>query len=141
MIDGNISNKQTKMYYEQIAKDEVNSIYFEVQMNDRQIKSKLNASMEYAIKYLQKELPNHISIACCQSCLHGNFNPFGDVENEIFCLKDKRLNNRADVVEWFSTSDLSLETRRRKLLDFCSDFKHISQNEKYTYNDWDSENL
>ncbi|MFK2826734.1 hypothetical protein QYG89_13845 [Bacillus sp. B190/17] len=139
IIDGKIIVILTKMFYEQLDEDEFQNIHFEVKVNIHQIQSKLSNSIEYAVKHLQKELPDNIGIACCQSCQHGNFNPFGDLENEIFCLKDKALLNRDDVIKTFSKQDKSFSTRSRKLLDFCKDYKPISEDEKYTYNDWDLE--
>lgn len=136
IIDGSITVIPTKMFYEQIEERESQNIRFEVNVKNHLIKSKLSNAFEYAVKYLQKELPDDIGIACCQSCLHGNFNPFGELENEIFCLKDKTLLNLDDVINTFSKQDISFETRSRKLLHFCKDYKPISNNEKYTYNDW-----
>jgi hypothetical protein len=75
------------MFHEQFDEDEFQNIRFEVKVHNHLIESKLSNSIEYAVKYLQMELPGSIGIACCQSCRHGNFNPFGDLENEIFCLK------------------------------------------------------
>ena len=141
LIDGKLSIKQTKMFYEQLNEDEMKNIHFEVQLNNHRIYSKSSDSIEYGIKYLQKQLPDNVNIACCQSCRHGNFNPIGDIENQLFCLKDKTICNRNDVVEIFSKQDIDLETRRRKLLDFCNDFQPIAHNEKYTYNDWGLEKL
>jgi hypothetical protein len=139
IIDGKISDKPTKMFYNQLNEDELENIHFEVEWTNQKIQSKLSNSTEYAIQYLQKELPDNISIACCQSCQHGNFNPFGDNENEVFCLKDTTLRNREDVVNIFSNQDEPFNTRRRKLLDFCKEYKPISGKEKYTYNDWEFE--
>jgi hypothetical protein len=137
IIDGKISVVSTKLNYKKIDEDEYQYIHLEVQLNNHQVKSKLFDSFELAIKYFQKELPDSIKIACCQSCRHGNFNPYGDFENEIFCLKDKTPRSKSDVADIFSDRDQSIETRRRKLLDYCNDYKPISESEKYTYNDWD----
>ncbi|MFJ5714280.1 hypothetical protein [Neobacillus sp. NPDC093127] len=141
IIDGTLKVKPTKMFYEQLDEDKMQNIHFKIQLNNQHIYSNSSNSTEYAIKYLQKELPDNISIACCQSCRHGNFNPYGDMENQVFCLKDKTPRNRDEVVEIFSKQDKSLERRIRKLLDFCKDYKPISPNEKYTYNDWGLEKL
>lgn len=141
IIDGKIKVIPTKMFYEQFEEDEFQNILFEVKVNNEHIQSTLTNSVEYAVKHLQKKLPDKIGIACCQSCRHGNFNPFGDYENEIFCLKDKTLLTRDDVVKIFSNQDKPLGKRSRKLLDFCKDFKPIADNTKYTYNDWGLEEL
>lgn len=141
VIDGKLTVKPTKMFYEQLDEDEIQNIYFEVHLNNVKVQSKLSDSIEYAIKYLQKILPDNTSIACCQSCRHGNFCPFGDMENEVFCLKDMNLSNREDVVGIFLKKDKSFGLRSRKLLDYCKDYKSISESEKYTYNDWGLEEL
>lgn len=141
IIEGKISIKPTKMFYEIVDEDEMYHIHFEVQIKNKHIHSKSHSSVEYAVKYLQKVLPEHINIACCQSCRHGNFNPFGDIENEIFCLNDLKLCNKKDAVTIFSNREPNFESRCRKLLDFCKDYQPISHEEKYTYNDWGLEDL
>ncbi|MEQ6353698.1 hypothetical protein ABNX05_03645 [Lysinibacillus sp. M3] len=83
---------------------------------------------------LQKVLLQIIKIASCQSCRYGNFCPFVDIDNEVFCLKDIEVNDKRDVCDVFS-SHTSLEKRRRHLLDFCPNYMPISE-EYYTYNDW-----
>jgi hypothetical protein len=129
----------TKVFIESSNEDDFDNIRLEVIVNNRHIQS-THTNFEYAVKYLQKALPDNIHMACCQSCQHGNFNPFGDLENQIFCLKDIITRNREVVVEIFSKQDETFETRsRRKLLDFCTDYKPISNSEKYTYNDWGPE--
>ena len=136
IIDRKTSVIPTKMFYKQIDEDEFQNVHCEVSMNNHHIQSKASDSIECAIRFLQQELPNNITIACCQSCQHGNFNPFGDLENEVFCLKEIALQNRDNVVKIFAEQDISLRTRSRKLLDFCKDYKPICADEKYTYNDW-----
>lgn len=140
IIDGKISMKPTQMFYEILDEDEMQNIHFEVQLNNQHIHSNSHSSAEYAVKHFQKALPDNISIACCQSCQNGNFNPFGDLENEIFCLKDMTLCNQAEAVTIFLNREQTFDSRSRKLLDFCKDYKPISD-EKYTYNDWGLEDL
>ncbi|MGM9945430.1 MAG: hypothetical protein ACI33M_10830 [Lysinibacillus sp.] len=135
IIDGKTTIQPTKMFYETLDEDEIQNVHFEVQFNNQQIHSKLHASAEYAVRYFQQVLPNHVRIACCQSCIHGNFNPYGNLENEIFCLKDISPQNKEDVVNFFAKQ--TYRSRSRKLLDFCQDYKPIDDDEKYTYNDWD----
>ncbi|MGM9951030.1 MAG: hypothetical protein ACI33P_12935 [Lysinibacillus sp.] len=137
IIDGNISVIPTSMFYEEMDEAEYRNVHFETIVNNHPIQSQSSSSMEYAVKYLQKELPDGISIACCQSCQYGHFNPYGDMENEIFCLKDKAPQRREDVVEIFSEPDVSFHERSRKLLAICKDYKPISNGEIYTYNDWE----
>lgn len=136
IIDGKKITLPTKMSYEQVDEFEFQDILLEVQMRNKIIQSGLSDSMEYAVKYLQKHLPADVTIACCQSCRYGNFNPYGDCENEIFCLKGKNLRHRDDVVDIFSDRDSSVEQRSKRLLDYCVDYKPISHCETYTYNDW-----
>ena len=135
IIDGKISIQPTKMFYETLNEDEIQNVHFQVQFDNQHIQSKLHSVAECAVRYFQQALPENVHIACCQSCIHGNFNPFGDLENEIFCLKDLSLQNKEDVVNYFVKQ--TYYTRSRKLLDFCQDYKPIDDDEKYTYNDWD----
>lgn len=135
IIDGKTTIQRTKMFYEILDEDEIQNVHFEVQFNNQHIHSKLHSSAEYAVKNFQKVLPDSICIACCQSCIHGNFNPYGDLENEIFCLKDLSPQNKEDVVEFFAKQ--TYHSRSQKLLGFCQDYKPIDDDEKYTYNDWD----
>ncbi len=139
IIDGKISIIPTRMSYSQANEEEFQNIRFEVQINNSPFQSQSSGSVEYALKHLQTELPDNIKIACCQSCRHGNFNPYGDSDNEIFCFKDKIFRNRDDVVEIYSKQDSSIDKRRRKLHDFCKSYQPVSRNVKYTYNDWDIE--
>ncbi|MDF2856987.1 MAG: hypothetical protein K0Q87_2838 [Neobacillus sp.] len=125
------------MFYERVEEDEFRKVHFEVEVEKQHVQSKKSDIMEVAIKNLQKALPANIRLAGCISCKHGNFNPFGDVENEIFCLKDKTLHNREDVVEIFSNQVESMSPRSRSLLDFCKEFEPIAKIGKYTYNDWE----
>ncbi|MCM3006126.1 hypothetical protein [Priestia koreensis] len=125
----------TKMVYKQLEA-EIHSVQFQLHTNHQFIQSEACDSIEYAVKHLQKNLPVNMKVVCCQSCRHGNFNPFGDVENEIFCLKDQTLVDKKDVVDIFSNQDPSFGKRSRKLLDFCEDYKPIDEHKTYTYNDW-----
>lgn len=136
IIEGKNAVIPTKMFYNFTDEFEFRNIHFEVTVNNHHMQSKKSDSMEYAIKFLQKELPKNSSIACCQSCQHGNFNPFGDIENTVFCLKDLTPKNREEVVQIFSKQDRLFYTRSRELLDFCNEYKPITNDEKYTYNDW-----
>ena len=63
--------------------------------------SKEFCEMEFAVIDLQRQLPDDFLIACCQTCEHGNFNPYGDLENEIFCLIDYRPIGKRDVCDIF----------------------------------------
>lgn len=136
IIDNEMIEVPTKMVYIQSDENEIVNIHYEVVFENTSIVSVESSSSEYAIVNLNKALPSNINIACCQSCRHGNFCTYGDNENEIFCFKDMKLNNKGEVCEWFSKSLNFLDTRKRKFLDYCSSFKPISHDEYYTYNSY-----
>ncbi|MBD8068752.1 hypothetical protein [Bacillus sp. PS06] len=136
IINGKISVLPTKLFYCVVGEDEWRNIHLDVRVMDQDVQSKASDSIEMAIKYLQRELPEGVHIACCQSCRHGHFNPYGDNENEIFCLNDQKMRSKEDVVEYFSTAAFSLEEKSRKLLDYCEKYDPICGEKSYTYNDW-----
>ncbi|WP_010074051.1 hypothetical protein [Clostridium cellulovorans] len=78
----------------------------EINLGEYAIITQAHTEIEYAIKYLQKALPSNISIACCQSCRYGNFCPYGDNDNEVFCFKNLTPQNKADVCEIFSQDNI-----------------------------------
>jgi hypothetical protein len=123
----------------QIDEDEIDNIHFEVNFGSHHIKSDASNITELAIANLQRALPPNIKIASCQSCRHGNFCPFGDRDNEVFCFKDIEINDKSNLCKLFSDNINCIKIRSRKLLDFCKDYKPISHSEYYTYNDWDYE--
>lgn len=136
IINGFASVFPTKMVYEQKNGDKLRNIYFEINFGERNIISKQCDMMEYAIAYLQNALPKNISIACCISCRYGNFCPYGGNDNEIFCLKDFMPKDKYDVCNIFSETFILIEARKRILLDFCDEFKPITDIDFSTYNDW-----
>lgn len=136
IIDGMLSAIPTKMIYEESNENEIKNIRYEINLKNRHFVSDASDATEYAIINLQRVLPPNISIACCQSCRHGNFCPYGDYDNEIFCLKDMTANNKEDVCKLFSEKFDLLDTKKRKLLDICINYKPISDDEYYTYNNW-----
>lgn len=137
IIDGVLYTIPTKLFNEE--SDEFKSIYFEVNLRECKVISKAREDIEYAIKYFQKSLPANVNIACCQSCRYGKFCPSGDHDNEIFCLKDMTPYNKKDVCGIFNNENL--QSRVRKLLDYCDEYKPLCDSEHYTYNDWGLESL
>ena len=136
MIDGSLTVIPTKVICERSVENDIQKIHYELTWKNNNIVSKVCSDTEYAIVKLQEVLPPNIFIACCHSCRHGNFCPFGDNDNEIFCFKDKAPKDKNDVCEFFS-DHASLGVRNKKLLDFCNDYNPISRNDEYyTYNDW-----
>ncbi len=136
LIDGIQTVIPTKVIYNQSNENELQDIHFEIHFEKNKIISKKSCNTEEAIINLQRVLPQNINIACCQSCIYGNFCPFGDCDNEVFCLKDMTPNNKNDVSDFFLRNQDSLNGKSRKLLDYCTDYKPISDKECYTYNDW-----
>lgn len=126
----------TKVSYEQLQDDELKNIHYEVFLENQHFISKASDVTELAVKNLQKALPKNMKIASCQSCRYGNFCPYGDHDNEVFCFKDVAIFDRNDVCEIFSLG-IDLKKRTRHLLDFCQNYKPICPKECYTYNDWE----
>jgi len=91
------------------------------------------AEIEYAIVDIQKQLPTNIQIACCQSCKHGNFCPFGNAQNEIFCLINYNPKSKMDVVDIFSSPAYE-KLPKNELLFWCEKYQPIDDD--YVYNDW-----
>lgn len=137
-IDGERIAIPTKIYYKKTVDEfeDLEYTHLEVEINNIHYKTKPTDVTEIAVMNLQKQLPANISIACCQSCIHGNFCPYGDQDDQIFCFKDLRPQSKNDVVDVFSEQDESLFARARNLLHFCSDYKPIVDDQYYTYNDW-----
>lgn len=138
IIDGILKEVPTIMFYEQSDEEEIRNIHYEVDFRNQQLISNSADDTEFAVKNLKRVLSPNIMIACCQSCRHGNFNPYGDNDNEIFCLKDITYNNKMDVCGIFAEKYDLLIMRKRKLLDFCIKYIPISDKEDYTYNDWEN---
>ncbi|GAA0180860.1 hypothetical protein SH2C18_34800 [Clostridium sediminicola] len=136
IIDDILSVIPTKVIYQQSNKNEIQNIHYEINFENHRFISNASDDTEFAIINLQRVIPPNISIACCQSCRHGNFCPYGDNDNEIFCLKNMIFNNKSEICKIFTEDYDVLRKRSRKLLDFCTDYKPISHNVYYTYNDW-----
>lgn len=79
---------------------------------------------------MQNQLPENIFIKCCVTCRHGNFCPFGNIPDEIFCTKDVIIRNKDDACRY--TSD---DNRKKVSTYCCQDYKPQSKN-FYTYNDF-----
>jgi len=79
---------------------------------------------------LQTKLPEDVKIACCMTCRHGNFCPYGNQENQLFCTKG--LDITEDSIN--GPSVCSVE-RAVTAFDVCRDFVYQSD-AFYTYNDY-----
>ncbi|SDH43471.1 hypothetical protein [Desulfosporosinus hippei] len=136
LIDGKTTVVPITIVYEQSNKEEIKNIHLEIKLGNHLYMSIPSDATEFAVTNLQKVLPSNISIACCQSCRHGNFCPYGNEDNEIFCLKGMTYNNKMDVCDIFSyTQNIVFGERKRQLLDFCIEYEPISDS-NFTYNDW-----
>lgn len=136
LIDDTLTVIPTKVFYVPLEDDALKDIHYEIFLGNQHFISKASDVTELAIKNLQKVLPKNIKIASCQSCRYGNFCPYGDQDNEVFCLKDIEIFAKKDVCGFFSLGT-DVEKRRRHLLDFCQNYKQLSPKEQYTYNDWE----
>ena len=103
-------------------------------------------NMEFAVIDLQRQLPPTVQIICCQSCKYGNFCPYGDMENEIFCLFGFTPQNKMDVVDIFHSRNYmgpidNMVARRwfpvNEMLHYCDKYDKIDDDNYYTYNDWE----
>ncbi len=136
LIDDKLSTIPTKALSKRTTDGELESIHYEIFIVNQHVISKISGVSELGVKNLQKALPNNIRIAACQTCRYGNFSPYGDNDNEIYCLRDFEFTNKNDVCEIFSDQS-NLEEIKRHLLDYCSNYKPISLKDYYTYNDWE----
>lgn len=91
-------------------------------------------STESAIIGLQNKLPQNVKIICCQSCIHGNFCPVGDFDDEIFCISDFEPKKKEDLFH-ATEDDEERRKRSRNLLSVCDRYEEITD-DKYSYNDW-----
>jgi len=108
---------------------------FEVTIDDK-VYTIQNNTMELVTIILQRQLPKNVKILCCQTCMHGNFCPFGDQEDEIFCLIDYSPKEKFDVVDIFLRhieGDMALQSNR--LLHKCENYQEVFDS-YYSYNDW-----
>ena len=83
---------------------------------------------------LQMKFPNDVMLACCMTCRHGNMCPYGNIEDELICTKDIRINSKEDMCNLFDQTD-PFKERGVALLDCCDDFVYQSD-DYYTYNDY-----
>lgn len=90
---------------------------------------------------LRKLLLQHIKIVCCGSCRHGNYCPYGDNENEIFCFKDKVFEKKFDICdeftnekEYWTTSPLIMTAITHTTIgDYINQFSNLTYHLQLTY--------
>jgi hypothetical protein len=89
---------------------------------------------EEAFSSLQKSLPEGVKIKCCLSCRHGNFCPYGNKNDEIYCLKNDSPKNKLDVCDLLN-GDKDLTAKRKDVSFICPDYREASEGH-YAYNDY-----
>ena len=103
------------------------------------INTKIFTDMGDAIIDLQGQLPNNIQIACCHSCEHGNFCPYGNAGNKIYCFKNYSLQNYNDVYNIFDSWAMNGFDNDmlpiNELLHWCELYKNVAR-DSYSYNSW-----
>jgi len=80
---------------------------------------------------LSKALPDGYEIHSCYTCRYGNFCPYGDQDNQIFCINDFEPKCKGDILFIFQDEE-EMKKRRRTLFDVCSGFKPCSD-DYWTY--------
>ena len=94
-------------------------------------KLELTGSTESIFMELSKILKDKYEIHSCYTCRYGNFCPYGDQDNEIFCINDFEPKCKEDVLFIFQDEE-EMKKRKRTLFDICSGFKHCSD-DYWTY--------
>lgn len=89
---------------------------------------------EDAFADLQRKLPDHVEIACCMTCKHGNMCPYGNEPRELYCTKHLNIYDINDLCEKFDKNIIS-ENNKTLCDSYCDSFE--PQNDDYfTNNDY-----
>ena len=109
LIDGKLCTHDIKkIIHGYNAEEELDIFQLKLNLNNKEyLNNRVFYIMELAIIDLHEQFPNNVKIACCQTCQYGNFCPYGDCENEIFCLLNHLVKDRGDVVDLFGHSRVS----------------------------------
>ena len=86
---------------------------------------------ENVFRKLSSKLSNKYKIHSCYTCRYGNFCPYGDQDNQIFCINDFEPKCKEDVLFIFQDEE-EMKKRSRTLFDVCSGFKPCSD-DYWTY--------
>ncbi len=86
---------------------------------------------ESVFRKLSKVLSDRYEIHSCYTCRYGNFCPYGDQDNEIFCINDFEPKCKEDILFIFQDR-AEMEKRRRTLFSVCLGFQSFS-NDYWTY--------
>jgi len=110
IIDGEINTHNLRVFNISHTEDgEVRGFRLGLNIGGIEYINDRDFSPEGAVRDMQKQLPDNILIACCQTCKHGNYNPLGDYENEIYCLLSYIPREKADVVYIIATATRSCQ--------------------------------
>lgn len=82
---------------------------------------------ESVFRKLLKVLPDGYEIHSCYTCRYGNFCPYGDQDNEIFCINDFEPKSKEELLLIFQDR-AEMEKRSRTLFDVCYEHKPCSNN-------------
>ena len=85
---------------------------------------------ESVFRKLSQKISNRYEIHSCYTCRYGNFCPYGDKDNEIFCINDFEPKCKEEVLFIFQDEE-EMKKRKRTLFDICSGFKHCSDDYWY----------
>lgn len=86
---------------------------------------------ESVFRKISSRLSNKYKIRSCYTCRYGNFCPYGDQDNQIFCINDFEPKCKEDVLFIFQDEE-EMKKRSRTLFDVCSGFKPCSD-DYWTY--------
>ena len=86
---------------------------------------------ENVFRKLSSKLSNKYKIHSCYTCRYGNFCPYGDQDNQIFCINDFEPKCKEDLLFIFQDEE-EMKKRSRTLFDICSGFKPCSD-DYWTY--------
>ncbi len=140
MEKGDISVLKTEKYSLYLkSSDEIVAVDVEYQFDEDNDLAKVKLIMdeniievsgdcaESVFRKLSKVLSDRYEIYSCYTCRYGNFCPYGDQDNEIFCVNDFELKCKEDLLPIMEDGE-ELEKRHRTLFDVCDEHKPCSNN-------------
>ena len=89
-----------------------------------------------AIAELENKLPGDAHFECCLTCRFGNHCPYGNNEDELFCMKGCEIKDKSDLCFYLNENNIYPDENKKRLKrysDYCEDYQAFSD-EFYTYN-------
>lgn len=83
---------------------------------------------------LQSKLPKDVKIASCMTCRYGNMCPYGNIENQLYCIKAFKTDNKVDLCALFDNINFD-KNQKVSSFDYCDDFAYQSK-DYFTCNDY-----